>query len=323
MSGLPSATTSHLSTQRREQQEALAAVRGQWGRMGSEFDGSWSLIVGSLVAITSAAQRRIAQSSFDYVPDVLDDLGSPEAIGPSVQTSVEPLVGVTGSGTVLDEALYASVITAKIARGNGFSVHESLSRGENRLMGRVSLALSDTGRFAERVRLAPTRVAYYERALTLPSCSRCIILAGRLYRMEQPFQRHPRCDCRHLPVGEAGEVEETDPLELFASLSESEQDRIFTKGGAEAIRNGADMNQVVNARRGMYTSRTGSRKWKFTSEGMTRRGWWGRDQLMGDKYRGGRYRRSSRRRLMPEEIQRISTGKENYLSLLRDHGYII
>lgn len=323
MSGLPSATISHLSTQRREQQEALEAARGQWRRMGSEFDGSWALIVGSLVGITSAAQRRLAQSSFDYVPDVLDDLGTPEAIGPSVETSAEPLVGVTGSGTVLDEALYASVITAKIGRSRGLSIHESLSRGEDRLMGRVSLALSDTGRFAERVRLAPTRVAHYQRALTLPSCSRCIILAGRLYRMEQPFQRHPRCDCRHLPVGESGEIEETDPLELFASLSEREQDRIFTKGGAEAIRNGADMNQIVNARRGMYTSRAGSRKWKFTSEGTTRRGWWGRDQQVGGKYAGQRGRRSKRRRMMPEEIQRLSSGKEDYLRMLRDYGYII
>lgn len=178
-------------------------------------------------------------------------------------------------------------------------------------MQRASLALSDTGRFAERVALAPARVTYYQRALSLPSCSRCVVLAGRLYRVEQAFQRHPQCDCRHLPVGEAGEVEETDPLEYFASLSEAEQDRIFTKAGAEAIRTGADMNQVVNARRGMYTSRTGSRQWKFTREGTTRRGRYGRDQ-----------RGSGRRRLMPEEIQRLSSGKDDYLRMLRTYGYI-
>lgn len=317
MSSLPTAATRHLSTQRRESQDALYSVRSQWRRMGSNFDASWGLIAGTIVAITSTAQRRIATASDTYVTDVLDDLGHPEAIGPAVTTSVEPLIGVTGSGTPLDEALYAAVITAKIGVSRGLTTPQSIARGENILMGRTALALSDTGRFAERVRLAPTRVTYYQRALTLPSCARCVILAGRLYRMEQPFQRHPRCDCRHLPVGEVGEEVETDPMALFESLSREEQDRIFTKGGAEAIRNGADMNQVVNARRGMYTSRSArghGRAWKFTREGVTRRGWFGRSELG----RSGRHRR-----LMPEEIQRIAGGKSNYLHLLKQHGYII
>lgn len=312
MPTIPQSAQKHLTTQRRETHEALSATQRQWRRMGPDFDASWGLIVGSLVGITSTAQHRIAEESFDYIPTVLDEQGSSERINVTTRPQADPLVGVTGSGTPVDEAFYAAVITSKIAIDRGMTIPQALKRGEHRLMQRASLALSDTGRFAERISLAPARVSYYQRALSLPSCSRCVILAGRLYRMEQAFQRHPRCDCRHLPVGEAGEVEEADPLEYFGSLPESEQDRIFTKSGAEAIRNGADMNQVVNARRGMYTSRTGSRKWKFTSEGTTRRGWWGRDQRRG----------TSRRRLMPEEIQRLSSDKADYLRMLRNYGFI-
>lgn len=309
---LPQSAQAHLKVQRRETHDALSATKRQWRRMGADFDASWALIVGPLVGITATAQRRIAEDSFDYIPTVLDERGYAERIDMTVRPQSAPLVGVTGSGTAVDESFYAAVITAKIAVDRGMTVPQALHRGETRLMQRASLALSDTGRFAERVALAPARVTYYQRALSLPSCSRCVILAGRLYRMEQAFQRHPQCDCRHLPVGEVGEAEEVDPHDYFASLDEAEQDRIFTKAGAEAIRGGADMNQVVNARRGMYTSRTGSRQWKFTREGTTRRGWYGRSQ------RGTGARR---RRLMPEEIQRLASSKDDYLHLLKMYGY--
>lgn len=43
----------------------------------------------------------------------------------------------------------------------------------------------------------------------------------------------------------------SDPRAYFATLDEAEQNRIFTNAGAEAIRDGADIGRVVNARRGM------------------------------------------------------------------------
>lgn len=63
------------------------------------------------------------------------------------------------------------------------------------------------------------------------------------------------CDCRHIPCTEdVADDLRTDPKAYFDSLSESEQSRIFTKSGAKAIRDGADMGRVVNARRGMSSS---------------------------------------------------------------------
>ncbi|WP_348239952.1 hypothetical protein, partial [Salmonella enterica] len=65
------------------------------------------------------------------------------------------------------------------------------------------------------------------------------------------FKRHPMCHCRNIPAAEdTSDDIRTDPMKLFHSLSEAEQNRQFTKAGAQAIRDGADINRVVNSRRG-------------------------------------------------------------------------
>ena len=60
-----------------------------------------------------------------------------------------------------------------------------------------------------------------------------------------------------------------DPYEAFNNMSEAEQNRVFAKAGARAIRDGADIFQVVNARRHM------AYRGAFTNEGITRFGWAG------------------------------------------------
>lgn len=92
----------------------------------------------------------------------------------------------------------------------------------------------------------------YTRVLVPPSCSRCTILAGRHYPYSAGFLRHPRCDCVHAPyVGDKPPAVRS-PEDAFRSMSEVEQDATFTKAGAEAIRQGADMGRVVNARQSTY-----------------------------------------------------------------------
>jgi hypothetical protein len=67
-----------------------------------------------------------------------------------------------------------------------------------------SLALAliqDAGRTAAAVDLITRReVTGYVRTLNGPSCPRCAVLAGRVYRYSQGFQRHPRCDCTMTPT---------------------------------------------------------------------------------------------------------------------------
>jgi len=134
------------------------------------------------------------------------------------------------------------------------------------------------------------------------------------------------CDCRNIPASEsvAGDLT-VDPHDYFASLSPEQQDRIFTKAGAEAIRNGADVNQVVNARRGMRAAQVGGRDVLITSEGTTRRGlaYHRLSQSAGQDIKAGRYRSARRPRLMPETIRAIATDQADYLRLLRANGYLI
>jgi hypothetical protein len=96
--------------------------------------------------------------------------------------------------------------------------------------------------------IAYARTQRYVRVLTPPSCSRCIVLAGKFYRWNEGFLRHPMCDCRHLPVTVAdSDSFLADPADYFDSLEPDQQDEVFGHANAQAIRDGADISRVVNA----------------------------------------------------------------------------
>jgi hypothetical protein len=191
----------------------------------------------------------------------------------------------------------------------------------------VGTLLSDTGRQSESLAMGVRTVTGYVRMLNPPSCSRCALLAGKWYRKNTGFRRHPGCDCRHIPSSEsvAGDLT-VDPNVYFDSLGKAEQDRVFTKAGAEAIRSDANINQVVNARRGMQSAQVGGRQILATTEGTTRRGVayqsLSTSKATDVKVAGQRYSRASRPRLMPETIQAIATDRDDYLRLLAVNGYL-
>ena len=116
--------------------------------------------------------------------------------------------------------------------------------------------VQDAGRNGAALQMAVTpSVTAYDRMLNPPSCSRCIILAGKVYARNAGFLRHPQCDCVHVPTTRDGAGDlRFDAGGYFGSLPAAEQDRIFTKGGAELIRAAPDdkreavMGRVVNTR---------------------------------------------------------------------------
>lgn len=205
----------------------------------------------------------------------------------------------------------------------------ALGEVETWLAGIAASIVFDTARAAESAASAAYPAAGgYVRMLNPPSCSRCAILAGRFYRWNEGFQRHPLCDCRHVPSSEAIAGDMTvNPDAYFHSLSTAEQNRIFTKSGAQAIRDGADMNQVVNARRGMRQAQVYGHDVIVTSEGTTRRGLayraLGGDRSNDRRAAGERYFRTNQVRLMPESIYEIADGdRDEAIRLLRLHGFI-
>lgn len=118
----------------------------------------------------------------------------------------------------------------------------------------VLTGIQDVGRAAVQVAMqAEPGVTGYVRMLNPPSCSRCVLLAGRTYRSATAFRRHPRCDCRHIPKAEDSGDWTTSPQGYFGSLTTDEQNETFGRENAEAIRLGADISQVVNAEQGVTT----------------------------------------------------------------------
>lgn len=246
---LPQSSAEHYREQQRLTVATLVATRRAWGRMAPDFDASWRAVGPRLMVLTSAAQLGAARSGVAYVPRVLAETGITD--DPVGEVNPRGFAGVAGDGRPLDSLLYGAVTTAKTAAATQ-APPEALARGGRWLDKAVQTAVADAGRVAVGVGIAARpALTGYVRMLNPPSCSRCAVLAGEWYRFNEGFLRHPRCDCRHIPASEsmAGDLT-TDPRAYFDSLSESEQRRIFTNSGAQAIRDGADLGQVVNARRG-------------------------------------------------------------------------
>jgi hypothetical protein len=145
---------------------------------------------------------------------------------------------------------------------------------------------------------ARPEVTGYVRMIVGKTCPRCLILAGKRYRWNSGFRRHPRCDCRHVPYVESVPDDVTvNPDAYVAALSAEEQDQLLGKAGAEAVRAGADLARVVNARRGVTAAADGR---LYTTEAAGRRP-----------------------RLMPEQIFRDARDRDDAIRLLRLHGYLM
>lgn len=132
----------------------------------------------------------------------------------------------------------------------------------------VASLVQDAGRSAESVATAVRPGTGYVRYPAPPSCSRCAVLAGRIYRYSHGFQRHPRCDCTMVPTKAGDDRLAQDPVDLM-------QRGLVTgmsKADRKAIADGADFNLVVNVRRqsaGLNTSgRAIARAGRPTPEGI-------------------------------------------------------
>lgn len=350
---LPRASVKHYKAIQRLEVATRAQVRRAWRLMTPEFDQSWQRVERQLLGILAAAQATAAQAGSDYVGQVLaeTDQASP-AVGDVVPTS---LAAVASDGRPLDSLLYGGVTRAKDAMATGVTTTEALESGRNYLDMAVLTQVADAARVASGVSIAAREDAIgYVRMLNPPSCGRCAVQAGRWFRYNAGFQRHPRCDCVHVPARSQQWAEAegliASPEDYFDGLSRAEQDHHFTKAGADAIRDGADIGQVVNARRGargltpagaritkaeardlrlgrdrghLQSVELYGRQVYTTTEGATVRGFAGSRLGNLAKMEGQRYRVSRTPRLMPESIYEIAEDKADAQRLLRRYGYIL
>jgi len=280
------------------------ATRRLWREVElADLDGSWGSLADRMLVTVAAAQLLAAQRSGPYLDAALAAQGAgSDALGRLVPAS---LAGVASDGRSLDTLLYEPVIRVKTAIGSGETPDRALASGEASLTRVAGTQVQDAGRVATGVGItARPQVTGWVRMLNPPSCGRCAILAGRLYRWSDGFRRHPLCDCVHIPaVEDAADDLRTDPDAYFRSLIPEDQERYFGKANANAIRDGADMGRVVNATgRSSGTYIAGERK--YTTDATTARG-------------TGR-----RVRLTPEAIYKEAADRTDAVRLLRLHGFL-
>lgn len=291
---------------------AAAAARlaaHAWDRVVLDALDSWQ--PARLANRIAALQLLAAQDADPYLDAVL--LEQNLSLAADGELDAFAFVGVAGDGRSLLTLLDEPRIAAKTAIGQGLGAQEAWDRARTSVQTMSVTAVQDAGRGADSVAMvARPAVTGYVRMLNLPSCARCTVLAGKFFEWNQGFARHPRCDCRHVPTSEdiSGDLR-TDP----EAAVRSGQVTGLSRADTQAIQDGADVGQVINAQRGMYTADVFGIRAKATREGVTKRGQFGK----ADRAAG----RAASPRLRPEAIYKIAgDDREEALRLLRRFGYL-
>jgi hypothetical protein len=272
---------------------------------------------GAILDAVVAGQLTAAQGAQAFV---MQAMAARNAAAPLLaQARPEALAGIASDGRSLATLLFQPAITTFTAFKAGMGEEAAALVGMNQMARMVSTQIADASRAATQVSMVThRRCIAYVRVVHLPACGRCIILAGRQYNHSTGFQRHP------IDIdSQWGDI--PDPEQLVAQMSPQEQKRRLGAAAVDALAKGADLAQVVNARRGMQTATVFGRTLQITTEGRTVRGIAGKRlsvDLGAEKLPRERYRSSKAPRLMPEEILRLADDREHQLRLLKKHGYI-
>jgi hypothetical protein len=329
------ASSSAAATYQRQQQAlgdiaVIGAIQAWRAIDGKALDHSWIAVLGRMLHVISGAQRKAAAAAPGYLERVLK--AQHVTASADVRLLTAAFAGLTGDGRPLASLLYAPVALSKQRIGQGERIASVLRDEEKHVALLARTVTQDAGRMALQTAMAAEpKVRGYVRQVTLPACARCIILSGRFYRYTDGFLRHPNCDCTMIPAVGEQRVEAAHPAELIAQMQRDHPGRLrrsLTEGDLQALKHGADLNQVVNAHRGMATAAGPRRRVSVTREGTTVRGVAGKRLAAeaGTKS-GGRYRTARTARLTPaqvfDEASRNGWGEAEIVRQLTRFGYII
>ena len=313
----PPAAVAHKTDTNRLANGAARGVRAEWAQVEPErIRDTWQARLPRVLALVVGAQRAAAGLSEPYLRRVLG-LGD----APLAELDPAALSGTASDGRPLETLLAQPMITALSYLTTGRAVGDAMAAGLAMLELIVGTQVHDAARMADLIGITTRPGVAYTRVVTLPACARCIVLAGQTYSYSEGFERHPNCDCGILPIRSGEDVPWSSPRELFDAMSPAEQARRFGAGAAEAIRAGADIGQVVNARRGMTTAAGRL----LTREGTTRRGYAGARMIAASgsaRVPGERYARARVLRPMPEQIIAEAPSREAAIEGLRRYGYL-
>jgi hypothetical protein len=323
----------HYMRQQRIVRRTANEVQRAWRLLDpSHLDESWqSRVAPAVVGAVTVGQQEAASHADAYVAAAVaaDGLDS----DPQGKLRPQAFSGTASDGRPLKSLVYESVLEVQwLLEEVDASDVEAMMGGLEKLLRAAATQVADAGRTAVGASIAGNRtINGYIRVVNSPACSRCIILAGKEYGWNTGFQRHPKCDCVHMPARLIARGRHHpgafDSGAYFKGLSVSEQDRIFTRAGAQAVRDGASLSSVVNARRGMYTADSYGRRLAATRESTTRRGLWFQQERQRAIQRGlvprsGRGFQLKSPRLLPEEIYRLAGNRSHAIAMLHRFGYL-
>lgn len=306
----------------RQQRIALAVLR-QLARLWAALDPasvrpSWDRAVGpAVLRLTTAAQLEAARGTQDYVTAAMGMWGAES--DPFGTVPAGAFAGTASDGRPLGTLLLQPALDVEAFIGQGMAADRALAVGSRHLTRIAATQVQDAARVATGVAIVNDRKTHgWIRMVTPPSCSRCVVLAGKFYRYRQGFQRHPHCDCVHMPAPEV--IEPQSPKALFDAMSPAELKRAgWSEADVKAINDGADLYQVTNARRDLRSMTVAGRQVQTTLQGSTRRGLAGK-RLGAQK--GGRAVR-----LTPEQIyaeaDRLGWPRDEVLRQLKRFGFIL
>lgn len=313
----------HYSQQAQLAYATARQVDGYWRRVRADDVDAWRQLLEPAVTVVAAGQLLAARAADGYVSAALVEQG---ADVPTVgRVNAAGFAGMANGPVPVADLLDLPRIGALEAIAQGAAPAAALAAAGRRLQGYALSLVQDAGRQAVSAAITARPAVGWRRMVNVPCCERCAILAGKWFKWNQGFQRHPRCDCTHIPAAEdsPGNIA-TDPDALFASG----QVRGLREAEAKAIADGADPIAVVNARRGRDAAGM------FTTEGTTRRGVAGRairalrsgspESAISVGPRGTVRNYTVRRvaRPTPDAIYKYARSREDALQLLADNGYI-
>ncbi len=287
--------------------QLILTARKAWRNVDRNYPvESWRQIVDQqFMPLLASSQSKAALLGSSYSAEVLADQG----FWVATQGFVDPdsFAGVAATGGNLRGQLLEPAYRTDRLITAGKAPTKALSEAENMLFMQLVSTLADTSRVAAGVDIAMRNEVGYVRVVHGSACSRCIILAGKFFRWNQGFKRHPNCRCEHEATTRSRSDDMfDDPYKAFENMTRAEQDQAWGKANAAAIREGADIYQVTNASRGMTKTRM------FTTEGTGRQGFAGKSLKPGQ------------RRLTPEAIyKQAGNSRVRARELLTEHGYLL
>lgn len=191
--GVLQVARAHLRRRSSLAKRAAAEVRKLWGRTDrNNIAASWTQSLPAVMTVMESAQAIAAASAGVYLDDVVEQYGLPG--GSEGRVRVDGFAGVASDGRDLTSLMYQPAITALRAIGKGATVDRAMAAGAFTADLIAHTQVADAGRVADGVALAARpQLDGWVRMLSLPSCARCLILAGRWYRWDAGFPRHPNC----------------------------------------------------------------------------------------------------------------------------------